>query len=94
MSIPVEKQFPLFRFPRVKSVPFACVKKWEAQICANHNQSLEQLAQRGGLSTHELYVAIFPQHPCAISMTDEYAWNVIEEYLIDWRTLGCRRGTE
>jgi hypothetical protein len=55
-----EEAFRLIRVP--SSVPWSLVVEHEAQAKANHSQSLERLAERGGLSPCEL-VAVLENRP-------------------------------
>lgn len=51
--------FPILsRGRNVGTVPLAYVVNFRRQIERNHNQTIERLAERGGLSWMELYVAI------------------------------------
>lgn len=58
-----ERQFPILRsgnnwkeFPHCpKSIPWSLVEAHKEQAVANHYQSLERLAARGGLSPKELW---------------------------------------
>jgi hypothetical protein len=59
-----------FQSPRV--VSFDLVKRHEAQALANHGQTVERLAERGGLSWFELLMVISDK-----GSTDEY-WTRIE----------------
>jgi hypothetical protein len=47
------------RWPR--SVPWTFVEPHRAQIQSNHDQTLERLAQRGGLAPDELWLAAHAQ---------------------------------
>jgi hypothetical protein len=38
-----------------RSVPWSLVEPWREQAYANHEQTLERLAERGGLAPEELY---------------------------------------
>ena len=58
-----ERRFPIMHDTEIKSVPWAVMAPHEAQAQANHHQSLEQLASRGGLS------------PCeAVAIIEHRAW--------------------
>lgn len=64
-----ERTFPILRDYRERcarpdarrSVPWAWVAPHEEQARSNHSQSLERLAQRGGLGPDELYLAVHGQ---------------------------------
>ncbi len=47
-----ERYFPILRHPEFR-LPWALIAPHEAQALANHYQSLEKLAHRGGLSFDE-----------------------------------------
>jgi len=59
-----ERQFPIIQpdrnraddFPR--SVPWDFVAPHEAQAMANHDETLQRLSERGGLSVEELYCTV------------------------------------
>lgn len=60
-----------------RSVPWSFVEKFRQQALVNHDQTLERLAERGGLSPEEMYLAahgrkLFPY--CAVD----------EQTAIDW----------
>lgn len=56
------RQFPVLhsshREGEAEYIPWEILKPHEAQVYANHMQSLEQLASRGGLSWREIYAVI------------------------------------
>lgn len=56
------RQFPVLRSRHheggVEFIPWEIIEPHEKQAYANHGQSLEQLARRGGLSWRELYAVI------------------------------------
>lgn len=51
------KTFPVLD-DEIKSVPWRLVADADTQAQRNHNQSLVQLARRGGLSVFELYYVL------------------------------------
>lgn len=56
------RRFPIlehyrYRGPR-RSIPWSIVEPHEAQARLNHGQSLERLAERGGLSVDELWAVM------------------------------------
>lgn len=57
-----EKRFPILRSGRDKHpfkwVPWDVIEAHRKQAEKNHLQTLERLAQRGGLSASELYLAL------------------------------------
>lgn len=61
-----ERRFPVLnqqsrpwpeRLKMPRSVPWAFVEKFRAQAETNHDQTLERLAQRGGLAPEEMWLA-------------------------------------
>ena len=52
------RMFPILNDPVIQEVPWDFIEPHEAQALRNHNQSLEQLAQRGGLSCAELFYVL------------------------------------
>jgi len=59
MSAP-DRQFPVIDHSRgavVRSVPWAYVEQYRKQAERNHGQTLERLAERGGLGWYELECA-------------------------------------
>ena len=56
-ELSVEKQFPLIQSNShgPKSINFSLLKPFNKRAILNHNQDLEPLANRGGLSYYELY---------------------------------------
>lgn len=58
----MRKQFPVLhsshREGEPEYVPWEILEPHESQAYANHGQSLEQLASRGGLSWWEIYAVI------------------------------------
>ena len=50
-----ERRFPIMGGP---SVPWRMIEPYAAQAKANHDQTLERLAQRGGLDPCELYCIV------------------------------------
>ena len=51
------KRFPL-QDNAIKSVPWWVIESHRKQAMSNHGQTLERLAERGGLSVHELYYVL------------------------------------
>lgn len=58
----MRKQFPVlhssYREGESEYIPWEILEPHEAQAYANHGQSLEKLARRGGLSWREIYAVI------------------------------------
>ena len=52
------KRFPVLDAPTLASIPWAMIAPHEAQVQLNHDQSLERLAERGGLSACEALCAM------------------------------------
>lgn len=65
------------------SVPWEFAETFRAQAKANHGQSLEVLAKRGGLSPAEMYRAKLG-YDNLFGVTEEYAFNWLEECVQDW----------
>lgn len=63
-----EKRFPVLGSPdgQPKSVPWHLVEPHRKQAEKNHSQTLERLAERGGLSWAELFAAMAGVSPFAI----------------------------
>lgn len=95
-----DRRFPVIvgqsRLPRSvrdqwpRSVPWSFIEKFREQVEANHDQTLEQLAQRGGLAPDEMWLAAHGQglfkHRQTIVQPSEEACG---EWLIDeMRKLG------
>ncbi len=72
---PVLKQSSKKLMPR--SVAWALVEPWRAQIERNHSQTLDELAGRGGLSPEELWCAA---HRLGLRGIGD----VMEQMAIDW----------
>lgn len=62
-----ERMFPILRTyeerkrrpaDAIRAVPWALVAPYEEQARLNHSQTLERLAQRGGLGPEELYATV------------------------------------
>lgn len=54
----MERRFPILHDVEIKSVPWAVVEPHRAQAITNHHQSIERLAERGGLSPCETVAII------------------------------------
>lgn len=56
----IPKEFPVLRSQRAercpKSVPWAFVERWRHSCSQYHSQTLERLAERGGLSASEMHM--------------------------------------
>lgn len=57
-----EPAFPIMEDPQVHSIPWAVIAPHASQAQANHDQTLEELARRGGLSCCEA-VAVLEDRP-------------------------------
>ena len=57
-----ERMFPVLSGKRVKSVPWRIVQRHAWQAKRNHEQTLERLAERGGLSPAELLCVLNDRH--------------------------------
>lgn len=80
MSRLIERMFPIQVSPRhrptpftLKEIPWALMVSGRARAKENHNQSLERLAERGGLSPAEA-VAALSNHPLDYVFTHPYPW--------------------
>ncbi len=87
-----EKMFPVLnqqscriseRKQMPREVPWRLVEPHSKQIWNNHDQTLERLAQRGGLAPEELYLAF---HGRSFSDRDENGKRktIDEQVAIDW----------
>jgi hypothetical protein len=65
--------------PYPRSVPWDLVKDHEKQAQHNHSQSLERLAQRGGLSPMELWCVVHDK-----DFYDHGEWRMTEAKAIEW----------
>ena len=63
-----EKRFPILGHEWIKSVPWSVVEPHREQAQRNHDQTLERLAERGGLGIEELTAILADQH-----------WNMFEQ---------------
>ncbi|KKL12344.1 hypothetical protein LCGC14_2536710 [marine sediment metagenome] len=57
-----ERIFPVLGDPNVRGVPWRIVEPHRKQAMTNHDQTLERLAERGGLSLDELVAVISGEH--------------------------------
>jgi len=86
VDVPHMKAFPLMQ-SRIKSVPWDLAKKCEAQMETNHYQSMERLANRGGLDPVEFYCAYMGRcYHGKPMVTKAYAEGFIDDLLLDWPT--------
>lgn len=51
-------RFPIQNAPTLASIPWSLIAPHEGQALANHQQTLERLAERGGLSACEALLVI------------------------------------
>lgn len=89
---PSRTTMPIMGSHIMSEIPFAMIAPYEAQAQKNHGQSLERLAQRGGLATCE-----------AIDIIEGRPWNTAkhcienDRYLInkvrEWRA-AIKKATE
>jgi hypothetical protein len=63
------------------SVPWSVVETWKKQVERNHGQTLERLAERGGLSPEELYCAASGQ---SVSVLIGGTLGKSQEELAEW----------
>ena len=67
---------PSERKPMPRSVPWSFVEKFRTQAEANHGQSLETLAKRGGLAPEEMWLAAHGHRLFRVEVNEQQA--------IDW----------
>ena len=68
----IADQFPILGSKTLKEVPWSLLAPHERQAISNHSQSLERLAQRGGLS------------PCeALAVIEGRSWGSIKPGITD-----------
>lgn len=80
--------FPILGSKTIKRVPWVLAEKCRQQAAANHSQTLERLAERGGLSPSEFWCAFHGHrwnHPSRPTETYAEAW------LIDKAELAATR---
>ena len=53
-----EPAFPILGDPYLKAIPWAMIEPHEEQAQRNHSQSLNRLADRGGLGCSEAYAVM------------------------------------
>lgn len=58
----MENKFPILGSTPKEYVPLDAIKSHEKQAIINHNQTLERLAERGGLSWVELLFVLKDEH--------------------------------
>lgn len=75
----------------LRAVPWAFVAPHERQAQRNHYQTLDRLAQRGGLSPCEL-VAVLEDRPWR-AMPLDAAEDRVRELLAAWKTECTQQGT-
>lgn len=88
-----EKQFPIMESPVLTSVPWAFIAPHERQAQANHDQSLQRLAERGGLCLQEaLAVVQDTTWTDTVYLTDRAAASQLRALLDDWHRLRLLNG--
>lgn len=78
-----EKQFPIHSHDHEwrTGVPWKFARQYEQQMGKNHYQSMEKLAERGGLSAKELYACLtFSEWRC-VHNTNEECRGLVDEML-------------
>jgi len=82
---PYSKTFPVHPTEHHwrKTIPFRLIKPYEDRVRRNHSQSLERLAQRGGLGAIELYAAIreIPLNEAMRNVSAEDARRIINQWI-------------
>jgi hypothetical protein len=68
----------------IVSLPWEMIAPHEAQAVTNHGQSLERLAQRGGLSASEALAVLGGKK--SLAMPHATAHRILGEMLLDWIT--------
>lgn len=58
-QVALVRQFPIQDW---RTIPWSLIEPWERQAYSNHGQSLERLAQRGGLGMHEALAVLTGRH--------------------------------
>lgn len=53
-----EPMFPILNDPIIKALPWSVMRPHEKQAQKNHSQTLNRLAQRGGLGIEEAYCVL------------------------------------
>jgi hypothetical protein len=66
------KRFPIMECSRIKSIPWSVIAPHAQQALINHGQTLERLAERGGLNAKEA-IAIIRDHPYKEMRDDDAA---------------------
>ena len=68
-----EREFPILTNPK-EYIPWDAIAPHEAQALRNHHQTLERLAERGGLSWVEAYAVLTDNHFMSVmSLTEKEA---------------------
>lgn len=79
-----DRRFPILAPGRGhNSVPFGFVEQCRAQAMINHSQTLERLAERGGLSWAELYMCLTKQRWSGRYLNENAAQAAVL-YAFDW----------
>lgn len=81
---PKLRQFPIMQGKLRKGIPWAMIAPHEAQALRNHDQTLERLAQRGGLSPEEAVAVLEDRKWRAMPHAD----GVLESLVNDWARCG------
>lgn len=66
-----------------RSIPWAMIAPHEAQAQHNHSQTLQRLAERGGLSPNEAVCVLEDRRRESVEPLD--AWERLEKLVQEWR---------
>jgi len=83
-----EKRFPIIKGP---SIPWAAIAPYESQAKKNHDQSLERLAQRGGLDPIECWNVMHGEAWSCSKATRAQALAFLEEINRQWNSIIAER---
>lgn len=67
-----ERTFPIMRCDSVTEVPWSLAEQHRAQFEKNHYQTLERLAERGGLTPYEFVAGATGHNPFSTAYKPEY----------------------
>ena len=78
-----EREFPILTKPK-EYIPWDAIAPHEAQALRNHHQTLERLAERGGLSWVETYAVLTDNHFMSVMSLTEEACRKVHEDVDDY----------
>lgn len=87
-----ERSFPILKPApgRAKTVPWAWIEQYARRAQQNHYQSLERLAERGGLSPAEMWLLIADTNRLPKDVPDSRYQDIVDRTIADWRATGER----